>query len=323
VGLARKVRARPRPDGLNVIVANLAACSDVVIWAIDLKRGMELQPWASCIARLATTPTEARALLADAVAILEARADYLAATGQRVWEPSSDMPALVIIVDEYAELTETAPHAAAHADSIGRRGRAVSVTLIAATQRPTQKAMGQGALRSQMDIRICFRVRERKDTDLILGQGMLAAGWHPHALNAPGKFLISAPEHDTPRRARAYLLTDTAVTDAATRLAGHRPPLDAISQEAIDGRAQTHPDTTGTTDGPGIEDDPQIGPEETRGAPDAMLWAALSLAPAEGVTVPDLMAETRMSRPWVYQRLHDLSQRGQVTQVSRGRWRTA
>jgi DNA segregation ATPase FtsK/SpoIIIE, S-DNA-T family len=30
-------------------------------------------------------------------------------------------------------------------------------------------------VRSQMDVRICFRVRERQDVDLILGQGMLAA----------------------------------------------------------------------------------------------------------------------------------------------------
>jgi hypothetical protein len=55
-------------------MGNLAACGDVVIWAIGLKRGMELQPWAPCIGRLATTAPEARALLADAVRILAARA---------------------------------------------------------------------------------------------------------------------------------------------------------------------------------------------------------------------------------------------------------
>src|SRR6266567_1837983 len=208
---------------LNVLMGNLAACPDVVIWAIDLKRGMELAPWASCIARLATTPAEARALLADANAILEARATYLAAAGHRVWEPSPQMPALIILIDEYAELAETTPEATSDADSIARRGRAVAVTLIAATQRPTQKAMGQGALRSQMDVRVCFRVRERKDVDLILGQGMLTAGWHAHTLNAPGKFLISAPEHDTPRRARAYLVTDDAVSATASKHADLRP----------------------------------------------------------------------------------------------------
>ena len=150
------------------------------------------------LARLATTPEQAIALLRDAVAVLEARAELLAAAGKRTWEISTGMPALVIIIDEYAELAEEAPDAMSYTDSIARLGRAVAVTLIAATQRPTQKAMGQGAVRSQMDLRICFRVREPRDVDLILGQGMLRAGWNAHKLNAPGKFLVSAPEHDSP-----------------------------------------------------------------------------------------------------------------------------
>ena len=33
---------------LNVIIATLAACRDVVLWGVDLKGGMELQPWAAC-----------------------------------------------------------------------------------------------------------------------------------------------------------------------------------------------------------------------------------------------------------------------------------
>src|SRR6202035_1380712 len=128
---------------------------------------------------------------------------------------------------------DDAPEAIKHADSIARRGRAVAVNLVAATQRPTQKAMGQGAVRSQMDVRISFRVRERKDVDLILGQGMLAAGWHAHTLNAPGKFLVAAAEHDTPKRARAYLITDQAVASTAATYADYRPTLDAIYQQAI------------------------------------------------------------------------------------------
>ena len=90
--------------GLNDLLASLAACRDVIIWAIDLKRGMELQPWAPCIDRLATTPAEAAALLANAVTILYARAQHLADHGRRDWDPFGRMPALVIIIDEYAEL---------------------------------------------------------------------------------------------------------------------------------------------------------------------------------------------------------------------------
>jgi S-DNA-T family DNA segregation ATPase FtsK/SpoIIIE len=302
-----------KSGGLNVLMGNLAACADVVIWAIDMKRGMELGPWASCIDRLATTPEEARALLADAVAILEARAALLAARGQRVWEPSPEMPALIIIVDEYAELVDDAPGAVKDADSIARRGRAVAVNLIAATQRPTQKAMGQGAVRSQMDVRICFRVRERKDIDLILGQGMLTAGWNAHTLNAPGKFLISAAEHDTPRRARAYLVTDQAVADTADHYAYYRPPLDETSRQALGGR-----DDWGPPDAP--DDEPPVV-NDAENAPEEILWAALSLAPDDGITVPELMEATGMSRPWIYLRLRELADIGQVIQVSRGRWR--
>ena len=318
-GLAGGATGGGKSGWLNVLMGNLAACRDVVIWAIDMKKGMELGPWAPCIDRLATTPEEARALLTDTVAILEARAVLLAARGQRVWEPSPDMPALVILIDEYAELVDDAPDAVKDADSIARRGRAVAVNLIAATQRPTQKAMGQGAVRSQMDVRICFRVRERKDVDLILGQGMLTAGWNAHTLNAPGKFLIAAAEHDTPRRARAYLLTDEAVTGTASRYAHSRPPLDEVSQQAISEHWHAEPPDTPGQDTPQENDETDNGSPGT--GPETMLWAALCLAPDEGVSVPDLMRQTGMGRRWVYYRLTELAAAGRATQVTRGQWR--
>ncbi|GAA2703104.1 hypothetical protein [Nonomuraea recticatena] len=122
---------------MNVLFGALTACPGVIVWGIDLKRGMELLPWASCPDRVATTPQEAEALLADAVVILDGRADHLAQQGERVWEPSLASPALIILVDEYAELVDDAPAAVRHADSIVRRGRAVAVRLVAATQRPS------------------------------------------------------------------------------------------------------------------------------------------------------------------------------------------
>jgi hypothetical protein len=233
------------------------------------------------------------------------------------------MPALVVIIDEYAELADDAPDAVRHADSIARLGRAVAVNLIAATQRPTQKAMGQGTVRSQMDIRICFRVRERKDVDLILGQGMLTAGWHAHTLNAPGKFLIAAAEHDTPRRARAYLITDQAVAGTAGRYAGLRPPLDQTSRHAIEGRGSIEspqPDDPAGSHVSTAESENRAN--STEDTPEAILWAVLSLAPPDGATVPDLMDATGMSRPWIYLRLRELAEQRQAIQVSRGRWRS-
>jgi FtsK/SpoIIIE family len=305
-----------KSGGLNVLMGNLTACPDVIIWAIDLKNGMELGPWRECIDRLATTPGQAAALLRDAAAILGARGRYLAAGGRRSWEPSAEMPALVIIIDEYAELAEQAPRAMSDTDSIARLGRALAVTLVAATQRPTQKAMGQGAVRSQMDLRICFRVREQRDVDLVLGQGMLRAGWNAHKLNAPGKFLISAPEYDIPRAARAYLVTDQVVRETSARHARIPRRLDYISRTAIvtsqsDMPSRTAPPIvlTGTVI-------PASAPD-----PDTILKNALYAAPPEGIPVSALITATGMSRRWVFYRLQQLAADGHAVQTVRGHWR--
>jgi FtsK/SpoIIIE family len=303
-----------KSGGLNVLMGNLTACQDVIIWAIDLKKGMELGPWQECIDRLATTPEQAAILLRDATAIIQARAEYLAEHGRRTWEPSLEMPALIIIIDEYAELAEQSPDAMDYTDSIARLGRALAVTLVAATQRPTQKAMGQGAVRSQMDMRICFRVREPRDVELVLGQGMLTAGWNAHKLNAPGKFLISAPEHDIPRRARAYLVTDEAVAYTAAHHAQIPRQLDDISRAATE---MTYDGDTHTAQADTEE------PSEERPDANALLWAALSTAPPEGIPISELIAITGMSRRWVFYRLKQLAERGEAVQTVRGHWRAA
>ncbi|MFC7278580.1 FtsK/SpoIIIE domain-containing protein [Paractinoplanes rhizophilus] len=289
---------------LNVILGNLAACPDVVLWGIDLKGGMELRPWAPCLARLATTPDEATALLADAVAILDARAYASSHDNTRVWAPTPNAPALVIVIDEYAELADTAPAAVPRAESVARRGRAVAVDLLAATQRPTQKAMGGGVLRSQMSVRVCLRVRERRDVDLILDKGMLAVGWHAHTLDAPGKFYVLADGHNQPRRARAYLVTDDHVRETAARYADHRPDLDPLSRAAIDRQSRA------------LEP-----PAKAADDPEQILKTALDQAPDAGLTIPELIDATGMGRTWIYDRLQALAATGRVRQVTRGRWR--
>jgi hypothetical protein len=77
-GRSRQERRSQRPHGQSGRVRRRGHL------AIDLKKDMELGPWAPCIDRLAATPDEATKLLADAVKILEARAAYLAERGERV-----------------------------------------------------------------------------------------------------------------------------------------------------------------------------------------------------------------------------------------------
>jgi S-DNA-T family DNA segregation ATPase FtsK/SpoIIIE len=287
---------------LNVIIAVLAACRDVVLWGVDLKGGMELQPWAACFARLATTPEEANELFRDAVAELNRRARDLAARGKRVLNPSPQEPALVIIADEYAELPDESHDCA---DSIARRGRAPAVTLIAATQRPTQTAMGK-------DARICLRVRERRDVDLILGQGALNSGWHAHQLSKPGDFLLSDPEHSVPERNRAYLINDDVIARHAASCAISRATLPADWPDM----PHAGPGTPYSTGQPAVRGDDCNGPQTA-------LWAALASAGMDGVPVAELMRVTGMTRPTLYRHLQAYARAGRAVQVTRGHWRAA
>jgi S-DNA-T family DNA segregation ATPase FtsK/SpoIIIE len=301
---------------LNVLIAALAGCPDVILWGIDLKGGMELSPWAGCFEKLATTPAGAVALFRDAVAWLDDRAAHMAAEGQRVWEPAPSAPALIIVADEYAELPGQAHQ---FADSVARRGRAVAVNMIAATQRPTQDAMGNTAVRSQMDVRICLRVRERRDVDLIMGQGSFNAGWHPHKLTQPGAFLISSPEHQDPAPCRAYHITDDQVAAQAARCAWHRPAAGDPPQPAAQPAARwplvpvTWPGSPGPAPSPGHD---QAGPDQA-------LWDALSAAGPDGMPAGELRRVTGMSKTTLYRRLRALAQDGRAVQTTRGNWRSA
>jgi S-DNA-T family DNA segregation ATPase FtsK/SpoIIIE len=155
-----------------------------------------------------------------------------------------------------------------------------------------------------MSVRVCLRVRERRDVDLILDKGMLATGWHAHTLDAPGKFYVLADGHNQPRRARAYRVTDDHVRETAARYADHRPDLDPLSRAAID----RHPKA--------IEP-----PKPASADPETTLLMALGQAPDGGLTVPELIDLTSMGRTWIYERLQSLAAAGRARQITRGHWR--
>jgi hypothetical protein len=146
-----------------------------------------------------------------------------------------------------------------------------------------------------MDVRLCFRVRERRDVDLVLGQGMLSAGWNAHRLNAPGKFLISTPEHDTPTRARAFLVTDHAVSQTVTRYA-HAPPTRSRVM-GRDARGNAHadpPPPKSPTPAPSIHH--TEAPNDASPTPEDALWIALCAAPPQGWAIGDLIRITGIPR---------------------------
>jgi S-DNA-T family DNA segregation ATPase FtsK/SpoIIIE len=290
---------------LNAILAELSVRTDVVVWGIDMKLGLELAPWRPVLGRLATTRNEALALLTAANHVLDARARLLAGRAGRKWRPSADEPALVVAVDELAELNADA---LALFERLARMGRAAGIVLVAVTQRPSVAALGSLDARTQMTVRISLGVIEARDAELILGSGRIGEGWRTERLGGPGYFLVLAPgQHEAPRPARAYWLPDEAVGAAAGRRDIGRPSLDTVSAGAL----TTAQEPSGSArQGQDAHDDDH----------DGRLLEALTDAPAAGVSADELAARLGRSRAWVYKRLLVHSRSGRATRLRRGRW---
>jgi DNA segregation ATPase FtsK/SpoIIIE, S-DNA-T family len=321
---------------LNAFLATLAPAPDVLLWGIDFAGGTALIPWQQCFGRIATTPAEARAVLADACAVVDARNRWLVHRGRDAWQPTPDAPALVLPVDELAELVEQLPDAATYLDSISRLGRKTAVTLLVATQRPTQEALGGGALRAQLTVRVCLRVTEPADGELILGRGKARQGYRPDLLDAPGKLLAwDPPDHTRPIPAKAYTLDRPHIRQLVTGAHNPVPELDADSATALADRnapdqlppqrgTVPEPRTTPTHPPPPTAPDKQTAalPQDAAAAdPLAALLAALRAAGSRGAKVADLAHAVGRAKTWVYERLQELHRHGEVERAGRGRWR--
>jgi hypothetical protein len=301
---------RGKSGVLNAILAELVTRVDVVLWGVDMKRGLELAPWRAALDRLATTDDAALETLTAANRVLDARARLLAERQERKWQPTAAEPALLVMVDELAEL---GPEAMALLERLARLGRAAGIILVAATQRPSADALGGLEARTQMTARIALGVIEARDADLILGAGRLSAGWRAERLSGRGYFLVLVPGlYEQPRPARAYWLSDAAVRAAAGRHDAARPVLDPVSAAAAEEPQEPSPDTHAVdTESRSL----------TAADADEALLALLRSAPHVGLTVEELARRIGRKRTWTYERLSVHARAGRAARVGPGRWR--
>ncbi|HLU96335.1 MAG TPA: FtsK/SpoIIIE domain-containing protein [Thermobifida alba] len=214
---------------VNLLLAELVSLGNVVIWGIDLKGGQELGPWKQVLDRCATTVEEAVAMLKAGARVVTARGQ---AATDRVWKPTPAAPALVIVMDEAAELLPVDYQALEAAKSVVRRGRSVGVSLIGSAQDSTTAAWGATDLQAQMTMRAGFRMEARKAKyaikDLPLDYEVLQAIDE----DTPGVGYIEAPGVKRPAPMRVRWIDDDTVASLVAAHAADRPELDALSEEA-------------------------------------------------------------------------------------------
>lgn len=153
---------------LRSMVTQLARNGDRLI-LIDGKfgeglRGLDHLP--NVIGPLATATDEARGALAWAVAEMQRRYEQADQTSARI----------VVVIDEVQELATDA----AIVEMIRRiaaQGRAARVSVILATQHPTNEAFGDATIKRNVTGRIALRVSDYKASEVAIGQNTPRADW--------------------------------------------------------------------------------------------------------------------------------------------------
>jgi DNA segregation ATPase FtsK/SpoIIIE, S-DNA-T family len=120
------------------------------------------------------------------------------------------MPALVVVIDEFADLLASFTERDLKTQFIGavqrllQRARAVGIHLVIATQRPSVDAI-PGALKANLPVRIAFKLPSAPDSVTVLDEG--------GAENLLGRGDLLLKRDGTTTRAQAFNVTPQDLQD--------------------------------------------------------------------------------------------------------------
>ncbi|MFG2002093.1 cell division protein FtsK [Spirillospora sp. NPDC048911] len=203
-----------------------------------------------------TTIGECLASLREVYKDLEKRAKTLArlpkdvrpenkVTPQLAAKTSLGLYPLVFVIDECQELfshPEYGKEAGELATAIIKRGRALGVILLLATQRPDKDSLPTG-ISANVGIRFCLRVMGQLENDMILGTSMYKNGIRATTFTKQDRGIgYLAGESDEPQITRGYYLDGPTADRIADRARGARRAVGTLTGYAAG------EDTTPTTD---------------------------------------------------------------------------
>lgn len=145
-----------------------------VLFAIDLKYGIEVSVGSPLFVKIATTEAEAAWMLTKLEELLDIRGHGMAGRG-RSHTPSAAEPIVVLLIDELASLTAYMTDAALKkqvAASLSRilsKGRGIGIVVAAFMQDPRKEILPMRGLFTQT---IALRLRSREEVAMVLGDGL-------------------------------------------------------------------------------------------------------------------------------------------------------
>jgi len=236
---------------LNTHLAYLTGCTDAVVWMMDGKGGRTARPWlqpfleavkqrtiddpVAALDWVAITEPEYDAMLLGVNAAIKHRSR---GAGDRV-VPSPSTPSIILIVEEASVITGTGNYGNVKRADLAKgavvQGRSEAVDAIFASQRATVTMLGNGDMKSNLDLRYGLGVVDPYDARDIFSDGKLAASLFALGDDPKyrGVFLMQAPGSRRVMPVKGYWIHPDAVPGIAKRNAEYRPPLDRGTADAV------------------------------------------------------------------------------------------
>ncbi|WP_433357947.1 hypothetical protein ACQP25_45220 (plasmid) [Microtetraspora malaysiensis] len=236
---------------LHALTAGIGLCTDALVWHIDLNGGgmsqawlhpwLEGDSWRPAVDWAAATPEEALTIAETALAIAKDRKKSTRAlkvkANASLMPVSSDLPEIVILVDEGAEALAPANRDPVlrglreALEELQRIGRNEACNVIVSSLRATQDMISPN-VKKQSGVRVGMYVQDEEELSFLFGwnRGLSLAD-----LPGVGCGFIQAGQ-GAPRPFRSYFMRPGDVVDAAHAVARIRPELDPAARE-VAGRA--------------------------------------------------------------------------------------
>jgi hypothetical protein len=247
------LRGSGKSNLINVLIAQLARCVDVVIFMIDLKGGRTAMPWVRPWAQhksphpvidwVATDRPEAEKMLKAVRRGIGARSTAGAGHSEKVI-PSISEPAVIVFFEEVAAIFgmnmgpkssfdgTTNATLAGLGTEIVQMGRSEAIDPVLVTQRGTVTMIGSGDLKSQCGLRIGLGVADEADARLIIPDDRHAALNLARLKDRPGAGIVSMPSGRT-MPVKFYRIEHEAIADIAAYFGSIRPAPDAALAAAL------------------------------------------------------------------------------------------
>jgi FtsK/SpoIIIE family len=306
---------------LHNLMTWLCACRDVAVVGIDMAGGATLKLWSKAMLMpIATNRDEAVGLLERTLEFMETRERELGLRGEDgsggdedSFAPSEEHPWLVLIIDEFPDLTlgTNGTHdkeVIGLLQRIAKRSRKCGIRSIIAAQNGSKEDLGSKELQGQYRCQIGMRLEDHNSK--VLWGGLARLGWSSKNLGI-GEYLLRDPTHTVPSVAKGFFVPREERREVARQAAEQPVRLEPAGMSIFTRQR----DTDLVHDGHLVVEG-EVAPE------DPLVTAILEALRDGPMRAADLAVKLEKGKATVHRKLRDAKAAGRVCSVD-GEWQLA